>query len=428
MVIECSEWIADNKFRGGVYLAQIPDPSGSAQVDTSGKAAAAASAVGKVCTVYNGLKNGLRAILGPGSPVTVATFICGALEGVAALYAPPAVPLVAAACPVFFVGLQVVCGASGIISFVDNVIDTVDSEGKVTLHPVATLDATSVTPDGAYFDFPPAGPFGPIPIISFGCPSLDIGVQPSGLLLNVGDQSSISTTVKWAYNGSVYTSSTLNLKWSSMDSSVASVSSTGVVTGVNLGSTSVLVKDTTTGSESATIPVTVTEKFPLTGQWAGTATLVETEGQITTSETIALSASFSATSTSAAESVTGTVVFTEPGDVPALYTITYKMGATTVSMSDVGTPDLSANGSVTITKSGQTISGSGNDGQGDSASGNLTFVTGGLTITGQITSSTDPDFSPGSGSIQISSDGLHLTGTASSSDGTAHVSWTAAKQ
>jgi hypothetical protein len=418
-------------FGGGVYLAQIPSPSQSSQLDTSGKATALARAVSNVCQVYDNLQSGLTAVFGPGSSITVASFVCTALTTAAALYAPPAVPLVARACPLVFVGLKAICAVNGALPFVDKVIDTVNAQFKVTLHPVATLDATSETPPGAYFDFSPTGPFNPIPSIDFGCPPLNIGVQPSSLLLNVGDQPPLATTVKWDYNGSIYTSSTLHLQWSSMDSSIASVSPTdqtgrtAVVTGIKPGTTSILVKDATTGSESAPIPVTVGFKFPLTGQWAGTATIPNNQGG---QETVQVSASFSSTSTPAGETVTGTVVFTGPGDVPTIYTITYTMASSTMSMTDVGSPDISVNGTVSATSNGLVVSASGNDGS-SSGSGTVTFVSGGLSIMGNITMVSDPssEFGTGSGTLQITPDGKHLTGTATGSDGS-QLTWSADKQ
>jgi Bacterial Ig-like domain (group 2) len=377
----------------GVYLAPIPSPSQSSEQDTTGKAAAAAEAVNKVCEAYDNLQKSLDLVFGPGAGVKVEAVVCSALTGAAALYAPPAVPYVAAACPLFFVGLEVVCHANEAIKFVNKVIDTVDAEGPVTIHPVATLDATSLTPDGAYFSFPVTGPFGPIPIIDFGCPGLDIGIQPASLSLDVGHQGTLAKThVSWDYNGSAYTSSTLRLQWISNNPAIASVDQNGVVTGVKTGTTTIYLKDASTGSKSGLVTVTVADTIPIVGTWVGTATWSNNYGDTSRLQVTAIVSH-------SGNKLTATVVFTDDSGLSEMHTETGTLNGSAFSLP--------------VDSQGRHV--------------NVVGRFSGLTMTGSGTS--PEDGSSGSGSVFVSKDKTTLTGSATGTDNAVQsMRWTLKKQ
>jgi hypothetical protein len=178
----------------------------------------------------------------------------------------------------------------------------------------------------------------------------------------------------------------------------------------------------------------------LDGNWAGTATLTDDQGTYT----IPISASFNIMS----DSITATVVFTNPGDIPTMNTITYEVnGPTDCSVNDNSSDHLSGfevttcNVSVPVGQGQAIISGNGageDPDPTDKASGNgtVTFSTahiapgqvgqasnaGDLIIVGTVTITGSDGTEKGSGTLQISSDQSHISGTAQTTDGT-HVTW-----
>ena len=370
----------------GLYSAMIPTPDQTAQDDSAGKAAAAARALEQICTVLDDVKN----VLPPG--ITAGDVICTSLTALlAGGGAGPLALEVGAACEVVFKGLEVVCTAQQILAKVNVAIDSVNLRGPVTLHPVAVLDGHYLTPIGAYFEFKSlSGPF-TFPAIDFGCPSLDIGIQPQKVMLNVGDQFPAKSSVTW--DGNNYTSSTLNLHWSSGDESIASVSQSGTVMGLKEGTTSVFVRDLTTGSSSNPIPVTVSFVTPIVGNWAGSGTATSRDGNV---HALSVSASVtrngpSLSATIAITDVAGTEIETDTGDLNG----------------------FSFAISVASTSNGETVN-----------------VSGSFSPNGRIMSGTGTDFTDqvtGNGSLTVSADGFTINGSATTTNGDTIV-WVLGKQ
>jgi hypothetical protein len=165
----------------------------------------------------------------------------------------------------------------------------------------------------------------------------------------------------------------------------------------------------------------------LNGSWAGNAIFNDGSGP----ETVPISASFTVTP----DSITGTVVFTEPNDSADVNTLTYQV--TGPSSFTLNSTNVNATGSVTVTSSnGQAqLSGTGSDNEQSSGTGTLNFVVShapsdvGSLLLQAKTTITDPDdgTSTGTGSLKISSDQTQISGTAQNSDGST-VSWSATKQ
>ena len=123
--------------------------------------------------------------------------------------------------------------------------------------------------------------------------------------------------------------------------------------------------------------VIVSASVDLTGNWAGTATVTENGS---TTDTIQVSAAITQT----ANSITGTVVFMGPGDVPQIHTETLQVNG--------------LNFSLPVTSDGAAVNITGN------------FTPDGLTMSG---SGADPDESAsGSGAQTLSPDGRHISGNA----------------
>jgi len=176
-------------------------------------------------------------------------------------------------------------------------------------------------------------------------------------------------------------------------------------------------------------------EFPLTGQWAGTATITDSTG----TETVSVSGAFIPTTiltgqSGTNQSVIGAVVFTEPSDIPQIYAFTFTMAGSVFIMSESG--GAAATGSISTGIQGTTISAMASDDVGGdtSASGTLTLVANGMTSQGTITELVlniatgmyTPTTQTFSGTLQINPNGT-LTGSAIFGDGTT-AAWTADKQ
>jgi hypothetical protein len=107
--------------------------------------------------------------------------------------------------------------------------------------------------------------------------------------------------------------------------------------------------------------------FSLTGNWAGTATRNDKGG----TETIQVSASIS----QMANSITATVVFTGPGDVPEIHTETGQINGSNISL-PVTSNGLAVNVTGSFTPDGLTMSGTGTDPPNTNGSGTLTVSSG----------------------------------------------------
>jgi hypothetical protein len=161
--------------------------------------------------------------------------------------------------------------------------------------------------------------------------------------------------------------------------------------------------------------------FPLTGQWVGTASVTDNQGFVSTFQ---FSADFVSDSSSGAQVVTATLVYTTAGEIPEINSINFTVGNTSFSLTDITESTITAGGSVS-SSNGQTLfSGSGTDNEG-SGSGVMTVIDS-FNISGELTTTTD-SLGTGPGSLHLSPDGKHMTGSATGADGTT-ITWSADQQ
>ena len=136
----------------------------------------------------------------------------------------------------------------------DSSIVTVDENGKVTALKAgeATITVTVVTEDGQEFTATCT-----VTVADQLVPVTGITVDKTSVTINVGSSTTLRATVQ------PENATNKNLKWTSSNSSVASVNSKGVVTGKKEGKATITVT-TEDGSYTATIEVTV-RYVPVTG-------------------------------------------------------------------------------------------------------------------------------------------------------------------
>lgn len=124
----------------------------------------------------------------------------------------------------------------------DKNIATVDSEGRVVAKSVGTVTITAKTTDGKVVATSEVT-IKPIPVES-------ITISPNGITMKVGDTTQLTATV------SPDNATNKEIIWSSSDDEIATVDSTGKVTGKKIGSVTITAK-TPDGNVVATITVTV---------------------------------------------------------------------------------------------------------------------------------------------------------------------------
>jgi hypothetical protein len=222
-----------------------------------------------------------------------------------------------------------------------------------------------------------------------------------------------STAVSWSVNGVAGGNAT-----------VGSISDQGLYTAPatvpNPATVSVTATDPDTKA-TGTATVTIGGAPPtyfLVGNWAGTATYVQADGNQSVSYSVGVSLSQTATS------FTGTFTGLEDS-VPQTYTIVGQLAGNAMTFSIASTEDPDTDSAAgTISASGLQVTGSG----GESSSGSIVW-NGNSQITGSalLEPGAGEDYGSTSWTGSISTDGQHLTGGATAANGDT-IRWSLTRQ
>ena len=128
----------------------------------------------------------------------------------------------------------------------------------------------------------------PVTINATGTPVLAVTINPQSVTVPVGGTAQATATVSLAPNAPAGTATTVT--WSSADATIATVSASGVITGVKTGSTVIRAASTANSNLVASIPVQVTATSALVGNLAVSPTAVNLQvggsQQLTTNVTL----------------------------------------------------------------------------------------------------------------------------------------------
>jgi uncharacterized protein YjdB len=228
-------------------------------------------------------------------------------------------------------------------------VATVSGAGVITGVTVgtATISATS------------EGRTGSLAITVIPPPVASVSVSLAANSIQTGQTTTATATLRDA-SGNILTGRAVT--WSSSTPAVATVSSTGLVTGVGAGSATITATSegqsggatiTVTLAPVATVTVTLASSSIQVGQTtSATATLRDASGNVLTGRTVSWSSSNSAVAT---VSSTGTVTGVSAGTATITATSEGRSGSATVSVTSAGACSLSLAIGITV---GQTVSGS----------------------------------------------------------------------
>jgi hypothetical protein len=161
---------------------------------------------------------------------------------------------------------------------------------------------------------------------------------------------------------------------------------------VKTGTTTIYLKDASTGSKSGLVTVTVADTIPIVGTWVGTATWSNNYGDTSRLQVTAIVSH-------SGNKLTATVVFTDDSGLSEMHTETGTLNGSAFSLP--------------VDSQGRHV--------------NVVGRFSGLTMTGSGTS--PEDGSSGSGSVFVSKDKTTLTGSATGTDNAVQsMRWTLKKQ
>ena len=210
----------------------------------------------------------------------------------------------------------------------DETIATV-SNGVVTAHKVGTADITATTTDGSN--------------LSATCKVTVVATAATGISLNKTTASlKANETVTLTATVTPSTATNKSVIWSSSNTSVATVSSTGVVTAKAVGTATITATTTDGSNKTATCQVTVVET-PATG-----ISLNKTTASLKATETVTLTATIKP-STATNKNVTWKSSNTSVATVSSTGVVTAKaVGTATITATTADGSNLSATCKVTV--------------------------------------------------------------------------------